>query len=436
MGKTFSIADAFQNVPNPGTDREQITYISADLLVSDEQNFYSMDNLDELAGNIQLVGLQQPIRVRPDGAGKYIIISGHRRRAAIERLRKEEPERWAEIPCIIEDKQESDAMRELRLILANCDTRKMTAADLDRQAQRIDVLLRQLKEEGVNLPGRTRDYVAEMLQTSKSKLSRLKVIREGLITPYFVAWDHGDITESVAYRIARESPDVQKKLNDRTSGMIRDMSLEQVEGVLYDITHKDIDFKTLDKAIAAADSSDLPGMADHLEYLAQRESEDASFLAILSKCTDPFVFGLYDAGKNKNERVDWLKKRFKFSGFGNSDYDWIADSKGLRVSAKDRVYINRTWSEVYDTLCTIALRELDRQLRQPIGQTMIAGWMPGGTNPGHSCQCVVDFTIDGEGEPIRSLVNWNAQLGQFVFCRGGLPIEAEPIRWMELPEVE
>lgn len=436
MGKTFSIADAFQNVPNPGTDREQITYISADLLVSDEQNFYSMDNLDELAGNIQLVGLQQPIRVRPDGAGNYIIVSGHRRRAAIEQLRQEEPERWAEIPCIIEDRQESDAMRELRLIFANLDTRKMTDADLDRQAQRMTDLFKQLKAEGYEFSGRIRDYVADALDVSKSKLSRLKVIREGLISPFLSIWQRGGLTESCAVRIAQEDPDTQAALFAKTSGIIQQLDFAQIDSIIYDLTHKEIDFAAVDKAIEKAKAEDSHGEFDPSAYLAQREAEDISFFNNLSLCAGDFIAGLYHSGRNKRERVDWMKKKFHWSGRACGEYDWQGESKGLLLRGHLGDYVSRTWSDVYDMLCSIALRDYRELEPQPIGQTMIAGWMPGGTNPGHSCQCVVDFAIDGEGEPIRSLVNWNAQLGQFVFCRGGLPIEAEPIRWMELPEVE
>lgn len=210
----FDISSVFQDVPNSGTVREQITYIAADMLIGDENNFYHMDNLDDLAANIQLVGLQQPIRVRPDGAGKYIIVSGHRRRAAIEQLRGEEPERWAEIPCIIEDRQESEAMRKLRLIYANAATREMTNYDLQQQAKEVEALLYQLKEEGMEFPGRMRDHVAEACNASKSKLSRLKVIDEHLTKKKTVqaAWKKGDLSESTAYALSKLPEDLQDEI--------------------------------------------------------------------------------------------------------------------------------------------------------------------------------------------------------------------------------
>ena len=62
--------------------REQIEYIDIDRIDDDPRNFYELSGLDELAANIELLGLQQPIRVRPgEEPGRYVIVSGHRRRA-------------------------------------------------------------------------------------------------------------------------------------------------------------------------------------------------------------------------------------------------------------------------------------------------------------------------------------------------------------------
>ena len=73
----------------------------------------------------------------------------------------------------------------------------------------------------------------------------------------------------------------------------------------------------------------------------------------------------------------------------------------------------------------------------PIGQVVISGWMPGGTNPGHSCQCVVDFIFDDEkdGLSFRRMVDWNAIMGRWEFHYGAA-VDATPVRWMELPEIQ
>ena len=65
---------------------EQIEYIDIGLLDSDPRNRRDLRGLEELAANIELLGLRQPLRVRedPDTPGRFVIVSGHRRRAALQ----------------------------------------------------------------------------------------------------------------------------------------------------------------------------------------------------------------------------------------------------------------------------------------------------------------------------------------------------------------
>lgn len=209
--KGFDLASVLSGVSIPDTGREQIEYIDISNLISDGNNFYSLNGIEDLAANIETVGLQQPLRVRPSGA-KYVIVSGHRRAAAIRLLVKDGGADLAAVPCIVERGDVSPAMRELRLIYANADTRKMSAADISRQAERVEALLYQLKEEGYDFPGRMRDHVAEACKVSKTKLARLKVIREKLRPDFLNVFEAGRLSETVAYAIAQESREHQDYL--------------------------------------------------------------------------------------------------------------------------------------------------------------------------------------------------------------------------------
>ena len=148
MAKKFDLAAAISNtVSELDTGREQIEYIEEARISGDDDNFYSIEGIEGLAANIELVGLQQPLRVRPDpdAEGGYIVVSGHRRLTAIRTICKhDEPEKWKTVPCIVERGDMSPAMRELRLIMANSDTRKMSSADTAQQVERVRELLYQL----------------------------------------------------------------------------------------------------------------------------------------------------------------------------------------------------------------------------------------------------------------------------------------------------
>lgn len=188
-------------VPESGTEREQIEYIALEKLREDEKNFYSIAGIEELAGNIELIGLQQPLRVRPDGEG-YIIVSGHRRCAALRKLAGEGKAQFSTAACIVEQGEESDAMRELRLIYANSSTRQLTGADLAKQVERVTELLYQLQAEGVEFPDRMRDHVAEACHISKTKVGRLTFIQGHLAPDLLYLWGKGKLNESAAHELA------------------------------------------------------------------------------------------------------------------------------------------------------------------------------------------------------------------------------------------
>lgn len=201
----FNLGDALKGVSALDTGREQIEYIRLELIDEDPNNFYLPSDIDQLAANIELCGLQQPIRVRPIlDSDRYVIVSGHRRRKAIELLAKDDPEKWAEVPCIISRDAVSPTMQQLQLIFANSSTRDLTSAEISRQAAQVKDLLYKLKEEeGYEFPGRMRDHVAEIVKVSKSKLARLEVIRKGLAAAWQSSWDAGELGESTAYELAK-----------------------------------------------------------------------------------------------------------------------------------------------------------------------------------------------------------------------------------------
>ena len=503
MGKQFDLSSIFVDVPHSGTGGpEQIVYIERGAISGDDDNFYSIDGVEELAANIELIGLQQPIRVRPDpdDEGGYLIVSGHRRFTAIMILAKDDPERWRTVPCIIDDRpEESDAMRELRLIYANSDTRRMTSADISRQAERVEALLYQLKEEGVKFPGRMRDHVAEACKVSKSKLARLKVIRKGLALDIAKAWwgTKDGLNEAAAYELARLPADLQRRIIDA----YRAQSYTP-NGVRY-LTAKSVEeIGTASKAIAEF-RSPVCGPCDNSEAklgfaIKTLLSSPYTVIRCESKCCGDcdnlesckFVCShqlsaqkslkqkareekrdakekqaALDAPKIEKIRAMW--ERFgamrEQAHLSPGDYKkqvdcdcMMPDSEFLKHEGGDvTTGTCLPFSYHFDLLeaqrlvaaadalgCSMDYlfmrtnepRMAEEVAAAPRGQLMISGWMPGGTNPGHRCECVVDFVVD-DGLPLRRLVWWNYLMRRWEFP-GGAEIEATPVRWMELPETE
>ena len=211
----FDLSELLKDMPKSDT-REQIEYIKLDLIDGDEQNFYELSDVESLANNIATIGLQQPIRVRthPTAEGRYMAVSGHRRRAALQLLAQEEPERWEEVACIVDRDVVSPALQQLRLIFGNANTRKMSSADLSEQAAQVEKLLYQLKEDGYEFPGRMRDHVAQVVQISKTKLAKLKMIRDNLAPCWQDRYKRNKLVEETAYSLAQLPAEWQRSIFD------------------------------------------------------------------------------------------------------------------------------------------------------------------------------------------------------------------------------
>jgi ParB family chromosome partitioning protein len=219
----FNLGDLLKDagVSESDTAQERIEYIPLDRIDPDPENFYSLDGLDELAANIETVGLQQPLRVRatPSVGGRYTVVSGHRRRAALMLIRYGGSDMFRDgVPCIVERGDVSREMQELRLIYANSSTRVLSSAELSRQAERVEELLYKLQEQGVAFPGRMRDHVAAAVNASKSKLARLHAIRNNLDSGLLPYYDNGDLTEDAAYALSRFPLNLQEAIARELAG--------------------------------------------------------------------------------------------------------------------------------------------------------------------------------------------------------------------------
>lgn len=350
MASKFSLKDyiAAGSVPELGTKQEQIEYIDMALLMSDERNFYELSGIDELAASIELIGLQQPIRVRAKG-DSYVIVSGHRRKAAIHKLVLEGREDLRRIPCIVETGQHSPAMEELRLIYANSDTRKMTNAEIAKEAERIKFLLYQLKEEGVEFPGRMRDHVAEACKISKSKLSRLEVIQKKLISNLRPVWENGTLPEVNAYRIAQEPDHIQAKL------------LARHGTDLYKWTEAQIS-RAVDRVRVESMRSDPPkdtisARIQTQNYLQELDAENARFLDAMRVHGYDILSHYLDGKTSRRDGIEALKKGPGFSHRGGSCFTWDYQCmpQYFSICIRQDPEIKRSWTEVWDAMAVIAL---------------------------------------------------------------------------------
>lgn len=207
-------AQQVQAVSKSDTGRELHT-VDIDDLVSNDANFYAVDEdkLEDLKNSIALSGIMDPPTVTRTGDGKYRLISGHRRTAAVRALVAEGREDLRKVPVFVRSPK-SAAMEELELIMANSTARVLSSAETSQAAQRVERLLYDLKEQGVEFPGRMRDHVAAACNVSKTKLANLHMIEENLIQDFKTQWAAGRLPDATALELARCEVALQMRLRD------------------------------------------------------------------------------------------------------------------------------------------------------------------------------------------------------------------------------
>lgn len=207
-------AEELKKVSKSDTGRT-LREVDVDDLIGNEGNFYSVDEtaLEELKNSIALSGIMDPPTVTETGDGKYRLISGHRRTAAVRALVAEGREDLRKVPVLVRSPS-SAAMEELELIMANSTARRLSSAEISEAAQRVERLLYELKEQGVEFPGRMRDHVAEACKVSKTKLANLKTIELNCLSDFRKMWADGKIPDATALELARCDRAFQMRMRD------------------------------------------------------------------------------------------------------------------------------------------------------------------------------------------------------------------------------
>ena len=178
-------------------------------LIPSKGNFYSVEDVQDLKQSIELLGVLQPLLVTDEEEdGKRRIIAGHRRRLAVMQLVDEGKERFRRVPILIKPKKNAIIDR-LALIMAN---RFREKTDWERMTEALETEKLVLELKGsMNIPGRTRDLLAEIIETSPAQLGRYKAIYNNIIAELMAEFKANRIVVSVIYEASGLPEDYQKQ---------------------------------------------------------------------------------------------------------------------------------------------------------------------------------------------------------------------------------
>lgn len=178
-------------------------------LVPSKDNFYSVENVEELKTSIEIFGVLQNLTVKPLDNGKYEIISGHRRHKACAELVAEGKTEFEYVPCGIQSERD-EIKEQILLIMTNSTARELSDWEKMKQAEELRKNFELLKKRE-NLPGRVRDLVAEALNTSSTQIARLNAIENNLSPEFKQEFEKGNIGTSAAYELSGMSEEQQKQ---------------------------------------------------------------------------------------------------------------------------------------------------------------------------------------------------------------------------------
>ena len=182
-------------------------------LISNKNQFYREEELEELADTILLLGgIAQNLLVRKIGVDRYEILVGHRRWRASKILVEERGlQKFAFLPCLAIECD--DVTAEVILILTNSTARgDANGYEQMMEVVRLQELIPKMKGNE-DLKGRVlRKEIALSVKKSESTVQNMMYIFRHLSAVGMAAFKAEKLTPASALYLARQSPEDQEKL--------------------------------------------------------------------------------------------------------------------------------------------------------------------------------------------------------------------------------
>lgn len=217
MAKKFSISEGMLNGISKNTrkveefkakDNFKIDYINIDRIKRNDKNFYEIVDIESLAEDIKLNGLNHNLVVRKLDNDMYELISGERRYTALNKLINEGNKEFNLVPCKVIESNDIDS--EIILIQANAQSRELTEVEKLTQVERLKELYKIKKKNGEKVPGKIRDIIANDLKLSPTQVGRYERINNKLIPELKAVIEQGNLTIANASEFSSLSEENQR----------------------------------------------------------------------------------------------------------------------------------------------------------------------------------------------------------------------------------
>ena len=212
----FSISEGMLNSISKNIDKTNLIdakenfkfdYIDIDKLKINSKNFYPIVDIETLAEDISINGLNHNLVIRPIEDGFYEIISGERRYTALKSLVDKGDNKYNKVPCKIVNLNDLDS--EITLIQANAQTRELSDADKLKQIERLTELYKEKKKNGEKVTN-IRKLVSKDIGLSEGQVAKYSTVSNNLIPELRTILDEGNLSISNATEFSSLSEENQK----------------------------------------------------------------------------------------------------------------------------------------------------------------------------------------------------------------------------------
>ena len=269
---------------------DSLRMIEINDITPNEDNFYEMTEIEELADDIERQGLMSALVVA-ENDGKLILVSGHRRLAAIKMLIDEGRRTNTTVPCYVKSAKSDDETM-LDLIMLNATQRTYTNADTMREYEELQKVFKALDAAGKPVKGKIREHIAKILNVSVAQIGKIDNIKHNAIPDVAEAVKSGEMSISTANEVAKLAPEQQKEIIEKQPNishkevkkMQKKPKQEQVETPVINVENIDIDEQGI---------LDGPGNKEETIYkhdsAAEKDTDDYDEPEMIHRFTEPFV---------------------------------------------------------------------------------------------------------------------------------------------------
>lgn len=205
-----NFTDTFNESSRKAAEKNPFVKIPLSNIRRNENNFYSIADIDTLKHSIATTGLQSPLVVLPKNEdGNYVLLSGERRFTALSELVADGYKEFEEVYCSIIDPNDLevnlsyDEKVKFLIVTTNSEQREMTNEDVLQQIRVLRDTYTALRNNGEDVPNTSRAFVAQALDMSETQVQRYSSIEKNLLYEFFDLFCKDVLPISVACEIAK-----------------------------------------------------------------------------------------------------------------------------------------------------------------------------------------------------------------------------------------